>query len=203
MGTTSDNNLLWRSLGGVRAVIAMGTLAVVVGCQGRQTRPIKQVPATKSTLVATPTEAPSAALPSRRSDGRTVDAPGAVTIAEQTHATSPDAATQAQQSAALRATVARIDVLSAKAAEMVRKIEARPPDRIMLLRLDAAFTDARRLMTTDQQLAALGEKLSATEKKAAHKYSKALYEKLKARIAAAGKRHRAAAKRPVNGEATE
>lgn len=166
---------------------------------------MEQVPATKSTPVATPRKPPSAALPSRRSDGRAVDAPGAVTIAEQTHAASPDGATQAQPSAALRATETRIDVLSAKAAEMVRKIEARPPDRIMLLRLDAAFTDARRLMTTDRQLAVLGEKLSTTEKKAAHRYSKAVYEKLKARVAAAGKRHRAAAKakKPIHGEATE
>ena len=105
----------------------------------------------------------------------------------------PVAASPTESSAALRATRARIDILTAPAETMVRRIEATPPDRTMSLRLDAAFIDTRRLMTTDLELADLGKQLSEADQAAVQRTTKARYEALKRRVAAAGIRHRRAA----------
>jgi len=100
----------------------------------------------------------------------------------------------AKISPALRETRARIETITAKAAAMVRRVEGRAPDRMMLLRLDKVFIDTRREMTTDKRLAELGRQLTETEKAAAARFTKARYEALKGRVAAAGKRHRAEAR---------
>lgn len=104
----------------------------------------------------------------------------------------PPASSPTDSSVALRATRARIDTLTAQAEAMVRRIEATPPDRTMLLRLDAAFIDTRRLITTDKQLAELGKRLSEADQAAVQRTTKARYEALKRRVAAAGIRHRRA-----------
>ncbi len=71
-------------------------------------------------------------------------------------------------------------------------VEARPPSKATLIRLDAAFVDTRRLLTTDKALAQLGERLTPVERAAVKRYARLRYEALKARVAAAGRRHRAA-----------
>lgn len=194
MGRDRQKRRPWAGLSapaaqrGPAALCAMLALALL-GCgRDRAARPQLGAPSAAPAVVpsappsAAPTPAPSAAPAA-------TPAPTPATPAPATRA-SASPPQQPASAALLRRTKARVDTLTAPAEAMVRQIEASPPDRLTLLRLDAAFTDARRALVTDSELAALGARLGPTDQAAVRRYSKARYEGLRARVAAAGRRHR-------------
>ena len=97
-----------------------------------------------------------------------------------------------RSSTTLLAAQARIDALTATAEAAVKLIERAPPQQLDLVRLDAAFAQARQKLVTDTQLSRLGAQLSKKERKQVTDYSRLRYERLKRRVAAAGARHRRA-----------
>ena len=109
-----------------------------------------------------------------------------------TSGTEARAVTLPRSSTTLLAAQARIDTLTATAEAAVKLIERAPPQQLDLVRLDAAFAQARQRLVTDTQLSRLGAQLSAKERKQVTDYSRLRYERLKRRVAAAGARHRQA-----------
>lgn len=129
-----------------------------------------------------PTPAP-AAPPAR---GETETAPPAAS----------DAATRR-----LTLALARVDALTEGDVAAVAQIERDGADQQGLAALDLRFAQTRQRLMTDVRLAELGRGLAPEARRAVAEHTRARHEALLARLAAAGRRHRAQPPVPGAGRA--
>lgn len=111
-------------------------------------------------------------------------------------AKTPNPPPASTRSPALAAAKARVDALTKDAVAAVERIERAPPTQAELITLNATFSDTKRKLVTDPELARLGQALNPSERKRVATYTRAAYETLMTRLAAAGRSRRRVAVDP-------
>lgn len=84
----------------------------------------------------------------------------------------------------------RIDFLTESADHIVTMIERETPTQAVLIRLNAVFSDTKRSLMTDTQLAALGLQLDGPAREAVAEYTKRSHKALMSRLRIAGRKRR-------------